>query len=109
MPGDDRRKFTVTCDLPQRTGYQVIAAEWDVGDTAASFFNVIDVDFTTDHPVLVQSCYQVAVEIVKLVYKQGMLTQLIIPGMKFIIMVRFIELNGGVKELLQIRLIRGNI
>ncbi|MED7820343.1 MULTISPECIES: lytic polysaccharide monooxygenase, partial [unclassified Francisella] len=51
MPGDSNNKFTITCDLPDRTGYQVIAAEWNVGDTAASFFNVIDVDFTNEHPV----------------------------------------------------------
>ncbi|WP_224732631.1 lytic polysaccharide monooxygenase [Francisella sp. SYW-9] len=51
FPNDGRDKFTITCDLPQRTGYQVIAAEWDVGDTSMSFFNVIDVDFTNDYPV----------------------------------------------------------
>lgn len=50
MPGDSNGKFAITCDLPERSGYQVIAAEWDVGDTGASFFNVIDVDFTTEHP-----------------------------------------------------------
>ena len=33
------------CEVPSRDGYQVILAIWDVGDTAASFYNAIDVDF----------------------------------------------------------------
>jgi chitin-binding protein len=33
------------CEVPYREGYQVILAVWDVGDTAASFYNAIDVDF----------------------------------------------------------------
>ncbi|BCD92610.1 hypothetical protein fh0823_27490 [Francisella halioticida] len=51
MPGDSNSKFTITCDLPDRSGYQVIAAEWNVGDTAASFLNVVDVDFTDEYSV----------------------------------------------------------
>eukprot|EP01061_Rhynchopus_euleeides_P011238 TRINITY_DN207_c0_g2_i1.p2 TRINITY_DN207_c0_g2~~TRINITY_DN207_c0_g2_i1.p2 ORF type:complete len:356 (+),score=108.32 TRINITY_DN207_c0_g2_i1:60-1127(+) len=31
------------CVVPPRTGYQVILAKWDVGDTSNSFYNVIDV------------------------------------------------------------------
>ncbi|MEW5562890.1 lytic polysaccharide monooxygenase [Enterobacter asburiae] len=39
------------CNVPQREGYQVIMAAWDVGDTAATFYNVIDVDFGgQNHP-----------------------------------------------------------
>ncbi|MCX2978682.1 lytic polysaccharide monooxygenase [Candidatus Marimicrobium litorale] len=34
-----------TCEVPLRDGYQVILAVWDVGDTAASFYNAIDVEF----------------------------------------------------------------
>ena len=34
-----------TCDVPARQGYHVILAVWDVGDTAASFHNAIDVVF----------------------------------------------------------------
>jgi chitin-binding protein len=30
------------CNVPQRTGYQVILGVWDVGDTAASFYSVVD-------------------------------------------------------------------
>lgn len=33
------------CNVPAREGYQVILATWDVGDTDATFYNVIDVDF----------------------------------------------------------------
>lgn len=33
------------CNVPERDGYQVILATWDVGDTDATFYNVIDVDF----------------------------------------------------------------
>ena len=36
------------CEVPARDGYQVILAVWDVGDTAASFHNAIDVDFGAD-------------------------------------------------------------
>ena len=34
------------CYLPQREGYHVILAVWDVGDTDASFYNAIDVSFS---------------------------------------------------------------
>ncbi|WP_051303520.1 N-acetylglucosamine-binding protein GbpA [Psychromonas aquimarina] len=33
------------CEVPERTGYQVILAVWQVGDTTNSFYNVIDVQF----------------------------------------------------------------
>lgn len=33
------------CIVPAREGYHVILAAWDVSDTAATFYNVIDVDF----------------------------------------------------------------
>ncbi|PML80376.1 N-acetylglucosamine-binding protein GbpA [Enterovibrio norvegicus] len=40
------------CDVPVREGYHVILAVWDVGDTAAAFYNAIDVQFGGDQPVL---------------------------------------------------------
>ncbi|MGF1768422.1 N-acetylglucosamine-binding protein GbpA [Enterovibrio makurazakiensis] len=40
------------CDVPVREGYHVILAVWDVGDTAAAFYNAIDVQFDGDQPVL---------------------------------------------------------
>ncbi|MFD2176782.1 N-acetylglucosamine-binding protein GbpA [Veronia pacifica] len=41
-----------SCNVPTREGYQVILAVWDVGDTAAAFYNVIDVQFDGDAPVV---------------------------------------------------------
>ncbi len=37
--------YTDTCNVPSRTGYQVILAVWEIYDTANAFYNVIDVDF----------------------------------------------------------------
>ncbi|PKH22436.1 N-acetylglucosamine-binding protein GbpA [Enterobacterales bacterium CwR94] len=34
-----------TCNLPERTGYQVIYGAWDVSDTGATFYKAIDVQF----------------------------------------------------------------
>lgn len=33
------------CDIPKRTGYQVIFGTWDIADTAMEFYQVVDVDF----------------------------------------------------------------
>jgi len=35
----------MTCNVPQRTGYQVIYAVWEIADTTNSFYQAIDVDF----------------------------------------------------------------
>ncbi|ROV61480.1 N-acetylglucosamine-binding protein GbpA [Vibrio ponticus] len=40
------------CNVPEREGYHVILAVWDVGDTAAAFYNVIDVKFDGQGPVV---------------------------------------------------------
>ncbi|MEK8128181.1 lytic polysaccharide monooxygenase [Paenibacillus filicis] len=37
--------YSDTCQVPARTGYQVILAVWEVADTANAFYNVIDVNF----------------------------------------------------------------
>lgn len=34
-----------TCDVPERSGYQVIIAVWSIGDTKNAFYNVIDANF----------------------------------------------------------------
>jgi len=34
------------CVIPDRNGYHVILAVWDVGDTSNSFYNVLDVEMT---------------------------------------------------------------
>jgi len=39
------------CTIPDRTGYHVILAVWDVGDTSNSFYNVLDVNMTGGGPV----------------------------------------------------------
>ncbi|MFD0586607.1 lytic polysaccharide monooxygenase [Paenibacillus sp. GCM10027627] len=46
--GGVRPPFTYsdTCNVPSRTGYQVILAVWEIADTANAFYNVIDVNFT---------------------------------------------------------------
>lgn len=46
------KRVSHLCNVPEREGYQVILAVWDVGDTAASFYNVIDVKFDGDSPAL---------------------------------------------------------
>ncbi|AJS59930.1 lytic polysaccharide monooxygenase [Paenibacillus sp. IHBB 10380] len=37
--------YSDTCNVPNRTGYQVILAVWEIADTANAFYNVIDVNF----------------------------------------------------------------
>lgn len=38
-------EVTHSCNVPERTGYQVIYAVWEIADTANSFYQAIDVDF----------------------------------------------------------------
>ncbi len=40
--------FSHTCNVPVRSGYQIILGVWDVGDTTQSFYNVIDVQMPDD-------------------------------------------------------------
>jgi len=35
----------MTCNVPSRTGYQVIYGVWEIADTSNSFYQAIDVDF----------------------------------------------------------------
>ena len=37
------KNLSHNCKVPNRKGYQIILGVWDVGDTASSFYNVIDV------------------------------------------------------------------
>lgn len=50
--GGVRPPFTYsdTCNVPQRTGYHVILAVWEIADTANAFYNVIDVNFGGSNP-----------------------------------------------------------
>ncbi|MYL40690.1 lytic polysaccharide monooxygenase [Virgibacillus salexigens] len=47
----DRPPFTVNhdCVIPDRTGYHVILAYWEVADTANAFYNVIDANFDGEY------------------------------------------------------------
>ncbi|HII4351832.1 TPA: N-acetylglucosamine-binding protein GbpA [Enterobacter cloacae] len=36
---------SMNCNVPERTGYQVIYGVWEIADTANSFYQAIDVDF----------------------------------------------------------------
>ena len=36
---------SMTCNVPESTGYQVIYGVWEIADTANSFYQAIDVDF----------------------------------------------------------------
>lgn len=38
--------YSDTCNVPSRTGYQVILAVWEISDTNNAFYNVIDVNFS---------------------------------------------------------------
>lgn len=39
-----------TCTLPQRSGYHLILSVWDVADTTASFYSVMDANFESGPP-----------------------------------------------------------
>ena len=45
--GGKRPPFSVkhNCNVPERTGYQVILAVWTIDDTPNAFYNVIDANF----------------------------------------------------------------
>ncbi|MFZ4215663.1 N-acetylglucosamine-binding protein GbpA [Pantoea endophytica] len=44
-PASSTGTATHTCNLPERSGYQVIYGAWDVSDTPATFYKVIDVEY----------------------------------------------------------------
>ncbi|MBH5317617.1 lytic polysaccharide monooxygenase [Paenibacillus sp. GSMTC-2017] len=43
--GTPGNTYSDTCNVPSRTGYQVILAVWEVSNTLNAFYNVIDVNF----------------------------------------------------------------
>lgn len=45
IPAQSGENVTHTCEVPERSGYQIIYASWEVYDTANSFYKTIDVDF----------------------------------------------------------------
>ncbi|GAF09181.1 chitin binding protein [Paenibacillus pini JCM 16418] len=44
--GQPSNSYSDTCNVPSRTGYQVILAVWEISDTGNAFYNVIDVNFS---------------------------------------------------------------
>lgn len=40
--------MTHSCHVPERHGYHLILAVWEIGDTANSFHNILDLSFPTD-------------------------------------------------------------
>lgn len=49
-PGPNGTEVTHECDVPERSGYQVIYASWEVDNTAMSFYKTIDADFGNEVP-----------------------------------------------------------
>jgi len=47
--------YADTCNVPTRSGYQVILAVWEISDTANAFYNVIDVNFSGSNPIDTQA------------------------------------------------------
>ncbi|OAB25537.1 chitin-binding protein [Paenibacillus macquariensis subsp. defensor] len=47
--------YSDTCNVPARSGYQVILAVWEIADTPNAFYNVIDVNFSGSNPVDTQA------------------------------------------------------
>ncbi|MCQ8200666.1 lytic polysaccharide monooxygenase, partial [Vibrio parahaemolyticus] len=46
------KQMSHQCNVPEREGYHVILAVWDVRDTAASCCHGIDVKYDGDEPVI---------------------------------------------------------
>ncbi|ARZ02125.1 acetylglucosamine-binding protein [Yersinia ruckeri] len=44
-PASTTSSTTHECDVPERTGYQVIYGAWDVSDTPGTFYQMIDAEF----------------------------------------------------------------
>ncbi|WP_339265802.1 lytic polysaccharide monooxygenase [Paenibacillus sp. FSL R5-0470] len=47
--------YSDTFNVPERSGYHVILAVWEVADTPNAFYNVIDVNFSGSNPVDTQA------------------------------------------------------
>lgn len=46
----ESKNVSHSCHVPERNGYQIIYGTWDVADTAATFYNVLDVQFESGQP-----------------------------------------------------------
>lgn len=47
--------YSNSCNVPERSGYHIILAVWEVADTPNAFYNVIDVNFNGSNPVDTQA------------------------------------------------------
>ncbi|WP_054024868.1 lytic polysaccharide monooxygenase [Bacillus sp. FJAT-28004] len=47
--------YSNSCNVPERSGYHIILAVWEVADTVNAFYNVIDVNFSGSNPVDTQA------------------------------------------------------
>lgn len=45
IPAPSGADVTHTCQVPERNGYQVIYASWEIDDTGNSFYKTVDVEF----------------------------------------------------------------
>lgn len=64
-------RATHSCDVPQRTGSQVIYGVWEISDTINSFYQVIDVDFGGEEGVVSEWTTQLTGQIVGKDLRQG--------------------------------------
>lgn len=47
--------YSNSCNVPERSGYHIIMAVWEVADTPNAFYNVIDANFSGSNPVDTQA------------------------------------------------------
>jgi len=47
--------YSNSCNVPERSGYHIILAVWEVADTPNAFYNVIDANFSGSNPVDTQA------------------------------------------------------
>ena len=65
-------RVTHTCNVPQRTGYQVIYGVWEVNDTVNSFHQAVDVNFGDDQgPIIPEWSTQLSGHITGKDLRQG--------------------------------------
>ncbi|MGF6190055.1 N-acetylglucosamine-binding protein GbpA [Serratia sp. 2723] len=64
-------RVTHSCNVPQRTGSQVIYGVWEIFDTVNSFYQVVDVDFGDQEGVVSEWSTQLAGQVVGKDLHQG--------------------------------------
>lgn len=64
-------RVTHACNVPQRTGYQVIYGVWEIYDTKNSFYQVVDVDFGGDQGIVSEWSTQLSGQVTGKDLRQG--------------------------------------